>query len=374
MIYPRVNLLKKNEIRYQGVVSWNFILLCGIGTPVLLALLSIGLCFIRSVSTKSELKSSHTLWENYEPRLAVHKKGNQCLVTNQKILDLFEDWERSTVSFVTLLDDVQAVVPDAVQFTRMSIRSDESGSLYKTEGELRLDYSMIIEGIAQGAQAENQVISFQKDLLTCKEVGAVFDSLKLASLRKKNGCARREHERISFDWRVTGRRCKVNLSELTKNQKQYILLGIIIAGVAISGIVIGVKFSISTMNKAKVELADLNNKIGRAEKALSKSTKTRDDFEQSIVQLEEYLDHVTPGQNYYSWATEIVYSTGRKAGLEIESVDEIGMSSSRKGMPVDSVYLEAYSLRITARGGFRQIKAFLRDIEENHPLVRFLGA
>ncbi|MDF7823650.1 hypothetical protein P4B35_06455, partial [Pontiellaceae bacterium B12227] len=165
----------------------------------------------------------------------------------------------------------------------------------------------------------------------------------------------------------------MNLSELTKEQKQYIVLGGIVLGAVIFGIVWGVKFSLSTIDGAKEELADLNGKIDRAEKSLSKSFKTKGDFEQSIVQLEEYLTYVTPGQNYYSWATEIVYSKGRKVGLEIESVDEVGMSTSGKGVPGNPEYLETYSLRITARGGFRQTKAFLREIEENHPLVRFSG-
>ena len=199
MIYPRVNLLKKNELRYQGVVSFNFILLCGIGTPVLLILFAIGLYFVHTLSIKSELKSSHALWAGMEPRLEAHKKENLGWVTNRKILDLFEGWKASKVSFVTLLDEVQEVVPDTVQFTRMSVRTGESRPLYKTAKELQLDYSMIIEGNAQGAQAENQVIDFQKDLLACKEIGVAFDSLKLASLRKSTdaqGASMREFRLI----------------------------------------------------------------------------------------------------------------------------------------------------------------------------------
>ncbi|MDF7823651.1 hypothetical protein P4B35_06460 [Pontiellaceae bacterium B12227] len=185
MIYPRVNLLKKNELRYQGAVSWNFILLCGIGTPVLLILLGIGLCFVQNISIKTQLKSSHALWENLEPQLESHKKRSHALATNQKILDLFEGWEASKASFVMLMEDVQDVVPESVQFSRMSIRTGESRPFYKNAAELQLDYSLIIDGIAQGTQAENLVIGFQKDLIACKEVGSMFDSLKLASLRKK---------------------------------------------------------------------------------------------------------------------------------------------------------------------------------------------
>ena len=164
----------------------------------------------------------------------------------------------------------------------------------------------------------------------------------------------------------------MNLSHLTKEQKQYIVLGAFVVA-AVAGIVIAVRFSVSSIESAKAELSELNLKNDRAEQALSKTATSMDRFEATILELKERLDHVPPEQNYYSWATEIIYFKGRKAGLEIESVDEVGMRGSNKKAPVDPVYFETYSLRVTARGGFDQTKAFLQDIEENHPLVRFSG-
>lgn len=185
MTYPRVNLLKKSEQRYEGAVSRSFILLCGIGAPALLILLIIGLCFAHSASIKYQLKSSQALWENLEPRLTAHTQGNQGLSTNQKLLDLFSGWESSQASFVDLLNDVQGSVPGTVQFNRLSIRAGESKAIYKTATELQLDYNLIIEGVAHGSQAENQVIALQKDLLASERVGNTFDSLKLDSMRKR---------------------------------------------------------------------------------------------------------------------------------------------------------------------------------------------
>lgn len=185
MTYPRVNLLKKDERRYQGAVSRSFILVCGIGTPILLIFLIIGLCFVQKFSIESQLKSSQALWDNLEPSLKAHNLGNQGLTTNKKVLDLFNGWESSQTSFVNLLSDLQDSVPGSIQFNRLSVRTGESKAIYKTPAELEMDYTLTLEGIALGAQAEKQVIAFQKDLLACEQVGSTFESLKLDSMRKR---------------------------------------------------------------------------------------------------------------------------------------------------------------------------------------------
>lgn len=185
MIYPRVNMLKKGELRYQGTVSSKFIFLCMVGIPIVLVLLVSGLICSYHASIKSQLKSSQALWENLEPRLNAHKKGARGLVINQNIQGLFKGWEDSCISFISLLSEVQDVVPETVQLRRLSIRSDQTRSRYKTAADLQLDYQLNLEGIALGSQAEKAVISFQKDLLAAETMGATFDSLKLASLRKR---------------------------------------------------------------------------------------------------------------------------------------------------------------------------------------------
>jgi len=189
MTYPRVNLLKKDEQRYQGAVSRGFILLCGIGAPTLFIFLIAILCFAYHTGIKSDITSNQVFWEILEPRLKAHAQGAKGLSTNKKVLDLFAGWESSQASFYKLLNDVQGAVPETVQFTRLSVRAGEPKSVYKTPTELQLDYNLIIEGVAGGAQAENEVIALQKDLLGCEQIGSTFDTLKLDSMKKYSGSA-----------------------------------------------------------------------------------------------------------------------------------------------------------------------------------------
>lgn len=189
MTYPRVNLLKKDEQRYQGAVSRGFILLCGIGAPTLLIIISAAILFAHNANIKLEIASNQTLWDSLEPRLKVHVQGTKGLATNKKVLDLFTGWEASQASFHKLLNDVQGTVPATVQFTRLSVRTGDSQSVYKTPADLELDYNLIIEGVAEGGQAENEVIALQKDLLACEQIGRTFETLKLDSMKKRSAAA-----------------------------------------------------------------------------------------------------------------------------------------------------------------------------------------
>jgi hypothetical protein len=165
----------------------------------------------------------------------------------------------------------------------------------------------------------------------------------------------------------------LNISELTKEQKQFIVLGAIgVLGIGVA-LIFGIKFCVSSASVAKTELEDLKDKVYRAEQLLKKKTSTREKIYRAMSELDKQLNYIAPEENYYSWATEIVYSQGRKAGLEVLSVDEVGMNQSKGGMPKDPAYFETYSLRINARGSFSQLKVLLSEIERDHPLVRFTG-
>ena len=86
------------------------------------------------------------------------------------------------------------------------------------------------------------------------------------------------------------------------------------------------------------------------------------------------LKNIPPNRNYYSWATEIIYAKARLAGLEIDAVDEqTGARGSFNEEEEDAIKLEPYSLRITARSGFDDLKNFLELIEKDHPLARVTG-
>ncbi len=165
----------------------------------------------------------------------------------------------------------------------------------------------------------------------------------------------------------------MNLADLTKEQKQYVGFGLGIV-VLVVLVAIGGRFGLSALSVVKLELAELTEKIERADKALALQNQNHKDFTQTTLLLRTQLENLPPQKNYYSWATEIVYSKGRDSGVEIQSVDEVlTRGKVKKAAGKGSLSFEAYSFRIVARGGYEPIKQFISNIEEEHPLIRFTG-
>lgn len=185
MDYPRVNLLKKNEQRYQGAVSRKFILISAVVAPVLLIAILSGVKLIQYTGVKSELTVNRELWKDLEPRLTLFKDENRGLVINRKALELFGGWKDSQASFATLLEDIQDTVPEEIQFTRLSVRSRRTESVYATTEDLKLSFDLAVEGLAHGARAENHVINLRKELLASHQIGSLFESINLASMRMR---------------------------------------------------------------------------------------------------------------------------------------------------------------------------------------------
>jgi hypothetical protein len=187
MSYPRVNLLKKSEQRYQGAVSRRFMLISIVVTPILFIAVLSGVKLIQYGSVKADLKASREIWTVLEPRLAVARDQQRGLKTNRQAITLINGWQDSQVSMKELLLDIQQAIPENVQLMRISIRGDVTTSLYRNADELGLGYRLTLQGVSQGEQAEDAVINLRRDLLIREHLSAIFDSVKLTSMRKRKG-------------------------------------------------------------------------------------------------------------------------------------------------------------------------------------------
>jgi hypothetical protein len=166
----------------------------------------------------------------------------------------------------------------------------------------------------------------------------------------------------------------MSINRLTKEQKQYLGLGILITITLVLLVVFGTRFSLTSISEAKAELADLEQKIEDAQRALGTRTRTSEDFGRTMAALRDHLSNLPPDRNYYSWAMEIIYAKASQANLEINLIDEMSMVQS-VGATEDAAgaKLEAYSLRIAAQGGYESIKRFLEYMYQDQPSVRVTG-
>ena len=165
----------------------------------------------------------------------------------------------------------------------------------------------------------------------------------------------------------------MNLKELTKKQKQYIVLGALGVVSAVALAVFAIRINLSSVSQARDELFDLKDKIKRADSAISKSNTTSEEYERTVSLLKEYLKKLPPERNHYAWATEVLYNVGRSSGLDIDSVDEVAELHVKVTDADKEIGFQAYSLRIRGRGGFAHIKLFLKQMAEKYPLARVTG-
>lgn len=199
MSYPRVNLLKKSERRYQGAVSRRFMWVSIVVTPILFIALLSGVKLIQYGGVQADLKASREIWNTLEPKLAVARDQQRGLKTNRQALSLINGWKDSQVSMEVLLLDIQEAIPENVQLTRVSIRGEVKASLYRNADELGLDYRLALQGISQGVQAEDAVINLRRDLLRKEHLSAIFESVKLTSMRKRRGAGGENMREFSLE-------------------------------------------------------------------------------------------------------------------------------------------------------------------------------
>ncbi len=166
----------------------------------------------------------------------------------------------------------------------------------------------------------------------------------------------------------------MSFMNLSKEQKKYLVLGAIVVTVLAVLVAFGIKVSLSSISEAKLELQGLVEKIEKGEKYLTKSRQEESEFSSTIAELTAHLENIPPDRNYYSWATEIIYAEGRLVRFEIDAIDEVSIAAKKgNSKELDQVKLESYSLRITAHGGYENVKQFLQRIATNYPLVRVTG-
>ena len=165
----------------------------------------------------------------------------------------------------------------------------------------------------------------------------------------------------------------MNLKEFTKKQRQYVIFSLLGLIIVLGLAAFAVHINLSSVSQAKAELLDLKGKIERADSALSKGNEISHEYARTVILLKDYLKSLPPERNYYAWATEFLYRMGRSTGMDIDSVDEMAELHAKGAADNKETGFEAYSLRIRGRGGYANIKAFIREISEEHPLIRVTG-
>ncbi len=161
----------------------------------------------------------------------------------------------------------------------------------------------------------------------------------------------------------------MNWSALTKKQ-QYMAIGTVVLAVAQIFILIhflgGQDSSDENAKSSKQELSKLQDRLDEARLVLAKSEKINTTLAETIAELDELSVHTPTVSDRYAWAYEYVSLRAVKAGVELDSLEEIAYVGDEEKAAEE----QAYEIALATQCGYNQLVEFLWRIEQGNPLVR----
>jgi len=183
--YPHVNLLKKNEQRYQGSVSKKMIIGLVTLVPLLFLLLFGGIELIQYKSAVNNLELNKAQWETLQPKFKAYKKKQALLNRDKNILGLIKGWNKIVIPMSVVLCELQNMVPSDIQFQHLSITAQGKTTTFKKPTDFLVSYNLTISGVAEGEDGGTSIFNFQKKFLEPKLIGSIFSVAKLGTISKK---------------------------------------------------------------------------------------------------------------------------------------------------------------------------------------------
>ena len=161
----------------------------------------------------------------------------------------------------------------------------------------------------------------------------------------------------------------MNWSALTKKQ-QYMVFATGILVVAQVGFLIFVLTKPDSDEagdaSSKEALTEIQAKLDDAELVMKKAKMTEKALEESVDKIETLKEHTPTLSDRYAWAYEYVSVRAAKAGVELDSLEEV----SYVGDEETALEEQRYEIRFETRCDYNRLVELLWRIEEGNPLVR----
>lgn len=175
----QVDLLKKVERRYQGIVSMKVMALGSISVLAGITILVFLLAGISKMTLSANLDRARNEFGRLDPQAAVVRNGQAAMEANRKTLDELKSWSQSgTLSMFSILRAVQREIP-----AQMVLENLYAGLEPETElGPVY--YTLRLSGRAQG---ELTAVDAKRRLNSSAELRRFCGEAKLVSSQREAG-------------------------------------------------------------------------------------------------------------------------------------------------------------------------------------------
>ena len=175
----QVDLLKKTERRYQGIVSMKVMVLGSVGVLVGTTVLVLSLAGISRATQNANLKRAHREWDRLNPLAAAVRANGVAAEVNQKTITRMDEWAQGgSAPMYTILRETQRDIPDRVQLNNLYagiLEGEEDNPSY---------YVLRLSGRALG---ELVAVEAKRKLNANKDVKGFCGDIRLVSSEREAG-------------------------------------------------------------------------------------------------------------------------------------------------------------------------------------------
>lgn len=187
----RVDLLREDEVRYQGAVSRRFALRAGISAAVGALAILIAYFAYTEISSRSEMRDIEARWAQVSERHKALKEKRLGFASMQGLQKELGAWSRNRLDWVTRLTELEAMIPLNIQLVRLNVRDEwefvrpptpapKPGEEAKPPPSIPARRTFLnLSGRAAGATGEDAVLNVVTKMRGTKSYADIFETIRL---------------------------------------------------------------------------------------------------------------------------------------------------------------------------------------------------
>lgn len=175
----QVDLLKKTERRYQGIVSTKVMVLGSAGVLIGTMVVVLSLATLSKATHNANFKRAQREWDRLNPLATVVRQNGAAAEENKKTLQKMDLWAKGgSASMYTILREVQREIPAMIQLNNL-----RAGIL---EGEEK-EPSYYILRLSGRALGELVAVEAKRKLNSNNNIKAFCGNVRLVSSERESG-------------------------------------------------------------------------------------------------------------------------------------------------------------------------------------------
>ncbi|NLX24606.1 MAG: hypothetical protein GXY61_01405 [Lentisphaerae bacterium] len=161
----------------------------------------------------------------------------------------------------------------------------------------------------------------------------------------------------------------INFSQLTKEQKQYVFLGVVALAIFVWLGVLGAKEVLSSMTSIDTELAEVDGKLKDGLRKEAEYKQVSQDYLPTVQQTMKYLVQDIPNRNRLTEIQTKIYLLEKNTELTVFDIKEIPLAPGGSAGG-GAITLNSYALQISAKASYVGVLQFVAALYKEFPLVR----